>query len=132
MKYLLDTNICIHIIRKKPEVLLARIRHLHVSDLGISVITLSELEVGVEKSTAAERNRIALIEFISPLTVYSFDAAGAREYGRLRAVMEKEGKTIGSFDMLIAAHALALHFTLVTNNLKEFKKVPGLCVETWV
>ncbi len=109
-----------------------RIQRLRVSDIGISVITLSELEVGVEKSAAPERNRIALLEFISPLKIYSFESTAAREYGRLRALMEKEGKTIGSFDMLIAAHALALSLTLVTNNLKEFKKVPGLVVETWI
>jgi tRNA(fMet)-specific endonuclease VapC len=132
MKYLLDTNICIYIIKKKPPQILKTISKTDFDDIGISSITLGELEYGVEKSSNSERNRIALIEFLSMVEIHSFDDRAAREYGILRADLERKGKTIGPFDMLIAAHARSLGIILVTNNEKEFRRVSDLKVENWV
>ncbi len=132
MKYLLDTNICIYIIKKRPLGVLRRLKEMRLSDIGISSITLSELEYGVEKSERREQNKAALIEFAAPLQVFPYDDLAAMEYGRIRAFLEKRGRPLGPLDMLIAAHALALNFVLVTNNLREFRRVPALRVENWV
>ncbi len=104
---------------------------MRVTEVGISAITLSELECGVAKSLQSARNKLALIEFLAPLEVLPYDDTAAERYGRLRAFLEKQGKPIGSLDMLIAAHALALHCILVTNNEAEFRRVPGLRIENW-
>ncbi len=131
IKYLLDTNICIYLIRRKPEIVLKRIQGLQVSDLGISSITLSELEYGVAKSRKQEQNKLALTEFLTPIEIMPFDDMAAKHYGELRAYLEKRGIPIGSLDMLIAAHAVSLQSTLVTNNESEFSRVPGLKIENW-
>lgn len=131
IKYLLDTNICIYLIRRKPEIVLKRIQGLQVSDLGISSITLSELEYGVAKSRKQEQNKLALTEFLTPIEIMPFDDMAAKHYGELRAYLEKRGTPIGSLDMLIAAHAVSLQSTLVTNNESEFTRVPGLKIENW-
>jgi tRNA(fMet)-specific endonuclease VapC len=132
MKYILDTNICIYIIKKKPLSVLHRLSKIKINDAGISSITLSELEYGVEKSSNPDRNRVALIEFASLLEIYDYDASAAREYGIIRADLEKRGKIIGAMDMLIAAQAKSLNLILVTNNEKEFNRIPGLKIENWV
>jgi tRNA(fMet)-specific endonuclease VapC len=132
MKYILDTNICIYIIKKKPISVLHRLSKIKINDAGISSITLSELEYGVEKSSNPDRNRVALIEFASLLEIYDYDAGAAHEYGIIRADLEKRGKIIGAMDMLIAAQAKSLNLILVTNNEKEFNRVPGLRIENWV
>ena len=132
MKMILDTNICIYIIKQKPKSVLQRFVAFPVSDLGISVITLAELEYGASKSSAPIRNRDALEQFVSPLEIAVFERKATVAYGKIRALLERRGGPIGSMDLLIAAHALSLDVRLVTNNLKEFKRVPGLAVENWV
>ncbi len=131
MKYLLDTNICIYLIKQKPPKVLKHFKTQNVGDLGISSITLAELQYGVFKSHHIEKNRQALDEFILPLEIVDFDEKGAAEYGILRANLEAAGKAIESMDMLIGAHALALGVTLVTNNVKEFKRIKDLKVVDW-
>lgn len=129
--YMLDTNICIYAIKKKPEIVL---KHLHdnlENGLAISVITLAELEHGVEKSAKPEKNALALMQFLSILDILSFDDRAAVEYGKLCAYLQKRGTPIGTMDMLIAAHAKAEGLTLVTNNMREFERVPGLKLENW-
>ncbi|MFH1856709.1 MAG: type II toxin-antitoxin system VapC family toxin [Candidatus Omnitrophota bacterium] len=132
MKYLLDTNICIYIIKKKPLEVINKLTKINISDIGMSSITLSELEYGVEKSQSSDRNRIALLEFLSPIEIYNYDDSAAKEYGVIRAELERKGNIVGSLDMLIAAHAKSLGLILVTNNEKEFKKIPELKIENWV
>jgi len=131
MKYMLDTNICIYIIKKKPDQAIRRLRELRLSDVSISSITLSELEYGVEKSEQRDRNKIALATFIAPIEVIAYDDLAAAQYGKIRSFLEKKGMPIGSLDMLIAAHALAQGLILVTNNEREFRRVPGLKIENW-
>ena len=132
MKVLLDTNMCIYIIKRQPPAVLKRFTGFAVGDVGISVITLAELEYGVSKSRDAKRNRHALAQFIAPLEVVRFDQGAAVIYGIIRAQLEQEGQPIGSMDLLIAAHARSLDVRLVTNNESEFKRVPGLRIENWV
>jgi len=132
MHFLLDTDICIYIIKKKPQGVLKKLAEHAVSDIGISSVTVAELFYGVEKSARPDKNRDALDEFLAPFEIMPFDDRAAEVYGRIRAVLERKGTPIGSMDMLIAAHALSLGVTLVTNNAKEFKRVPHLQVANWV
>lgn len=132
MKYILNTNICIYLIKKKPISVLNRLSKIKIKEVGISSITLSELEYGAAKSSNPDKNRVALIEFASFLEIYNYDAKAAREYGIIRADLERSGKTIGAMDMLIAAQAKCLKLALVTNNEKEFNRIPGLKIENWV
>lgn len=127
--YLLDTNICIYIIREKSATVLSRFRKIKPGDVGISVITLCELDFGVENSSNPIKNREALELFVLPLIVFSLTPPVAEEYGRLRYATRKN--QIGAYDLLIAAHAIQLGFTLVTNNIREFQRVPGLQYENW-
>jgi tRNA(fMet)-specific endonuclease VapC len=129
--FMLDTNICIYIIKKRPEQVLGRLKKAPVSDIGISTITLSELEYGAAKSSRPDQNRIALAAFLAPLEILPYDDMAAHEYGKIRASLERQGALIGSMDMLIAAHALALNCTLITNNEREFSRVPSLKIENW-
>jgi len=131
MKLLLDTNICIYIIKQKPENVLERFLEYQIGDIGISSITLSELRYGVAKSAHRDKNARALDEFIIPLEVVSYDEAAAHVYGDIRASFEKAGALIGSMDMLIAAHALSLGIPLVTNNTREFLRIPSLNLIDW-
>jgi tRNA(fMet)-specific endonuclease VapC len=131
MKALLDTNICIYVIRRKsPEILSRLTRHV-AGDLGISSITVAELQDGVERSQRPEQNREALNQFLIPLAIVDFDYEAALAYGRIRADPEAHGLPIGSLDLLIAAQAVSLGVTLVTHNTREFSRVPGLRVEDW-
>lgn len=130
MKYMLDTNICIFIIKKNENVLL-HLKNIDFKEICISSITLSELEYGVVKSMHYEKNKKALEDFIYNFSVLPFDNDSAREYGKIRAELEKIGSPIGSMDMLIAAHAKSQKLTLVTNNTKEFMKVDRLKIEDW-
>ncbi len=132
MKYMLDTNICIYVIKQKPAAVIERFRKTDISEICISSITLSELFYGVSKSSKPEQNFMALTQFVAPLEILSFGGEAAQYYGDLRAHLEKQGTPIGSLDMLIAAHALSLTSILVTNNEKEFKRVPNLNIENWV
>jgi tRNA(fMet)-specific endonuclease VapC len=131
MKLMLDTNICIYLIKNQPPSILDRFASLPVGDIGVSVITLAELEYGIAKSSRPARNRAALDQFVSPLEVATFDRPATASYGRLRALLEKKGQPIGSMDLLIAAHAMSLDVRLITHNVKEFGKVPGLQIEDW-
>lgn len=130
MLYLLDTNICIYVINERPVPVLAQFLAHENDGLGISAITASELYWGVRKS-GSERNMQALEKFLAPLMVMDYGVQAARAYGDLRAALERKGTPIGSLDTQIAAHALALDVTLVTNNLREFKRVPNLRLENW-
>lgn len=129
--YLLDTNICIYVIKRRPPQVLERFRKADISSIGISSITYSELIFGAAKSLRPEQNRMALTQFVAPLEIVPYDDTAAQRYGDLRACLERQGTPIGSLDMLIAAHALALNCVLVTNNEKEFARVPGLKMENW-
>ena len=131
MKYLLDTNICIYIIKKKPQKLIDKITHINITDIGISSITLSELEYGVEKSSMQKKNRIALTEFVLPFEICFYDDLAAYHYGKIRSTLEKKGEPIRAVDLFIAAHALSINAILVTNNENEFKRVPKLKIENW-
>lgn len=130
MLYLLDTNICIYVINERPPEVLQQFLVHEPDGLGISAITASELYWGVCKSGSA-RNLRALEKFIAPLHVMDFGLEAAQAYGQLRATLERKGTPIGPLDLQIAAHALALDIILVTNNQREFKRVPGLRVENW-
>jgi tRNA(fMet)-specific endonuclease VapC len=131
MKWMLDTNICIDIIKERPRSVLDRFKGHTVGDIGVSVVTLAELEYGVSASSRPARNREALDQFVSPLEVAPFDRDATAAYGRLRAALEKKGQMIGSMDLLIAAHAVSLDVRLVTHNAREFGRVPGLKIEDW-
>jgi len=130
--YMLDTNICIYIIKQKPVNVIHRFRQLPVSSIAISSITLSELEYGAMKSENPNQNRIALSQFVAPLEISPYDDDAAQSYGNIRAFLEKQGTPIGSLDMLIAAHAISANCTLVTNNEREFSRVPHLRIENWI
>lgn len=132
MKVMLDTNICIALIKRKPAQVLKRFNAYKVGDIGISSVTLAELEFGVAKSQHPEQNQAALDEFVLPLEIASFDREAAKVYGRVRATLEKKGTPIGSLDTMIGAHALSLGATLATNNLKEFSRITGLTVVDWL
>jgi len=132
MIYLLDTNICIYLIKRRPAQVLERFRRCAVGDIGLSTVTLAELQYGVAKSLFPAQNQQALDAFTLPLEVVAFDAAAAVAYGPVRAALERQGTPIGALDLLIAAHALSLGVTLVTNNPREFSRVSGLRVENWV
>ena len=131
MKYLLDTNICIYLIKRRPERVLHELAKQAIGEVGISTITAAELWHGVARSQSFERSRAALEQFLLPLVIADFDSAAAIVYGQVRADLERQGKPIGPFDTLIAAHALSLDATLVTNTEREFRRVPGLIVANW-
>lgn len=131
MRYMLDTNICIYIIREKPIKALKKLRSFDLADIVISAITHSELEYGVAKSSKQEENREALIKFLAALEIAPYDDKAAADYGQIRNHLEKKGAVVGAMDMLIGAHARSIPVTLVTNNIKEFKRIPGLRVENW-
>ncbi len=131
MRYLLDTNICVYLIRKHPPVLLQRLSKRPIWDLAVSSITVAELQFGVRKSSLPARNQRALDEFLVPLVILDFDYDAAISYGHIRAYLEARGTPIGPLDTLIAAHTLSQELTLVTNNTREFSRVPGLTVEDW-
>nr|WP_286169542.1 type II toxin-antitoxin system VapC family toxin [Halocella sp. SP3-1] len=128
---MLDTNICIYIIKEKPEKVINKFHTLDVGDVCISSITLAELEYGVEKSQYTERNRLALAGFLSSIEVLPFSDKAASEYGRIRAELERQGNIIGAYDLMIGAHALSENITLVTNNTKEFQRINNLSLENW-
>lgn len=129
---LLDTNICIELIRGRAPGVLARLRRRRIGTVGISAITLAELLHGAAKSSDPARNRVALAHFCAPLEICPFDHAAASAYGEIRSRLERAGTPIGPLDMLIAANAVALDVAVVTNNEREFRRVGGLRVENWI
>ena len=132
MHYLLDTNICIYLIKKRPPEVLDRFRQHSPQDVAISIITLFELEYGVEKSQYRQRSKDALAKFLLPLNSINLDRFSALESAIIRAQLEKKGMSIGPYDLLIAGLARSRDMILVTNNIKEFEKVVGLHLENWV
>lgn len=131
MSFLLDTNICIYIIKKKPQSVIDKLNRLEFNQISISSITVAELEYGVCKSSMPDRNRTSLNEFLIPFAIVNFDSTASVMYGIIRSELERKGIPIGSLDMLIAAQAMSLDVTLVTNNEKEFSRIDGLKIENW-
>lgn len=132
MKYLLDTNICVYLVKQKPLQVLQKFHTLMAGDIGISTICVAELQFGVSRSSNPAQNQQALNSILSSLLVMPFDQSAAVSYGQIRTHLERRGVPIGPFDTMVAAHALSLGVTLVTNNEREFHRVPGLQVENWV
>ncbi len=131
MKYMLDTNICIYLIKKKTEKLLKCLIKQKPEDVVLSSITVAELHYGVQKSRHKKQNSEALRYFLEPFEIMPFDKTASEAYGKIRAELELSGKPIGSMDLLIGAHALSLGVTLITNNVREFKRIRGLKVIDW-
>ena len=131
LKYLLDTNIVIYVIKRRPIEVMG-VFNENAGRMAISAITLSELYHGAEKSAKVAQNLAVVEEFSSLLDVLPYTAKAASHYGAIRTVLEKAGQPIGLNDLHIAAHARSEGLTLVTNNLGEFERVPGLLVENWV
>lgn len=132
--YLLDTNICIFLLNQRSgfENIVRRLDGMRREDIGISAITVAELEFGVAASKKQHDNTKRLERFLLEFEVIAFDRASAAAYGPLRSMLQAQGTPIGPMDFLIAAHALALNATLVTNNTREFQRVPGLSLEDWL
>lgn len=131
MKYLIDTNICIYIMNKRPVEIIRRFKEFEVGEISISSITTSELYYGVSKSTRQAQNLKRLQEFILPFEILPYDEMASEYYGEIRFHLENRGTVIGPLDLLIAAHALSQDLVLITNNEKEFRRVPSLKVENW-
>jgi tRNA(fMet)-specific endonuclease VapC len=130
-RFLLDTNICIYIRQKRPDEVLRRFRKLRAGDAALSVITYGELLYGAEKSAQRAVALERLRELITLLPALPMPETAAEAYGLVRARLEAKGETIGNNDLWIAAHAMAANLTLVTNNEREFRRVPGLKVQNW-
>ena len=131
MKYMLDSNICIYFINGKPQNVLAKLRENLREGIAISAITLMELEHGVFKSERPDKNTDALNKFLSVVKILPFDDGAAVCAGRIKADLQRKGNIIGAYDILIAGHALSEGLILVTNNTREFARVPGLKLEDW-
>jgi len=131
LRYMLDTNLCIALIRRSSVAAERRVTEQAVTDVAISAITVAELEFGVARSKQPKLNREKLDQFLQPLQVLAFDDTAAAAYGRARARLEARGEMIGPLDMLLAAQAMGLGLTLVTSNVREFERVEGLQTEDW-
>ena len=131
MRYMLDTNICIYIIKHKPKKVYKELQNHDPSEVCISSVTYAELIHGVEKSAAIEKNRLALALLLANIEIMNFDVNAANCYGKIRADLEKKGTPIGPLDMMIAGHAQSLSYTVVTNNVKEFSRVTNLDIVNW-
>jgi tRNA(fMet)-specific endonuclease VapC len=132
MTYLLDTDICIYTIKNRFAGLVKKLRQVGIENVGVSSITVAELEYGVSNSNRSGESRAKLYEFMVPFAFFDFDLNAARQYGKIRKELKDLGQPIGPMDMLIASIAMANGQTLVTNNTKEFGKVPGLKTENWI
>lgn len=131
MRYLLDTNICVALIRHRLPTVLQHITNRHLADICLSTITIAELQYGVHKSSKVSQNQYALDQFLIPFSFLEFDTSAAQAYGSLRVMLESQGTPIGSLDMLLAAQAIAHSLILVTNNTKEFSRIPQITLEDW-
>jgi len=131
MKFLIDTNICIYIMNQRPPAVIEKFKKFKPGEIGISTVTISELQYGIAKSHHRDRNQKRLEEFATPFEILPYDEAAARIYGDIRFYLEKRGLVIGPLDLLIAAHALSQDLILVTNNDREFKRLNNLKVENW-
>ena len=130
MKFLLDTSICIYALKRHPAVLERLLAHAR-ADIGLSVITEAELRTGAAKSLEPEKTTRRVENFLRPLEIFEFTSADAGVYAHVRAKLEREGSPIGPLDTLIAAQAIARRLTLVSNNEREFGRVPGVRIENW-
>ncbi len=130
--YLLDTNICIYLMKKKVPMLQSRIEAQSLFNIALSSVTVAELEYGIAKSKFPERNRELLYVFLSPFEIIPFSELDAEYFGYIRAYLNKKGTPIGPYDLQIASQCLARNFCLITNNVKEFERVPNLIIENWV
>lgn len=131
LKFMLDTNIVIYVIKRRPMEVLGRFND-NAGRMAISAITLAELVHGAEKSSKVEQNLAVVEEFASLIEVLPYGSKAAGHYGAIRSALEKSGRTIGVNDLHIAAHARSEGLILVSNNLSEFERVPGLLTENWV
>ena len=129
---MLDTNICIYIIKNRPKSVKQKFQEFSIGELCISSITVSELMYGAFKSQFVEKNLKAIESFLMPFEIVDYDYMASIEYGRIRSNLERKGTVIGNMDMQIAGHALSLDLVLVTNNIKEFERVLGLELDNWV
>jgi tRNA(fMet)-specific endonuclease VapC len=129
--YLLDTNICIYIINKRPATVVEKIKTFEPNHIKLSAVSVAELEYGIAKSAYREKNKAALIDFVSGFDILPFDDTDAEVFGLIRADLEKRGKLIGPYDMEIAAQAIARNLTLVTSNTFEFERINKLKIENW-
>nr|WP_228042092.1 MULTISPECIES: type II toxin-antitoxin system VapC family toxin [unclassified Tychonema] len=127
----MDTNICIYIIKRQPPQVLDKFRTLDLSEIGISSITIAELEYGAYKNQRTEQNRAAFNQFLIPLEIVPFDERATETYGQIRSQLERQGIVVGSMDMLIASQAISQGLILVTNNVRELSRIPGLIIENW-
>ena len=132
MRYMLDSSVCIAVMRERRASLLARLERQPVGDIGVSAIVLAELEAGVSLSVRTNDNRAALAEFITYVSPLDWPLAAIPLYAEARAELDRNGQRIGGLDLLIAAHALYAKTILVTDNEREFRRVPGLKVENWL
>ena len=130
--YLLDTNICIYAIKKKPILVLEQIKEKSKFGIYISALTVAELEYGIENSAKIEENRVSLLKYLSLFNILPFDDRDAIPYGKLKTKLRKDGQIIGPIDMLLAAQALSKDLIFVTNNIKEFRRIENLKLENWV
>ena len=129
--YLLDTNICIYAIKKKPLLVLEQIKEKSKRGIYISALTVAELEYGIENSAKIEENRVSLLKYLSLFNILPFDDRDAIPYGKLKTKLRKDGHIIGPIDMLLAAQAISKDLIFVTNNTKEFRRIENLKLENW-
>ncbi len=132
MMYLLDTNICIYIIKNQYLEIINKLDKVGIDKIGVSSVTIAEMEYGIAKSLKPKEAEAKLYEFLVPFEIYDFTISSARYYGRIRAELTKFGTPIGPMDMLIASIALSNEMTLVTNNVKEFERIRNLKIENWI
>lgn len=132
MNYLIDTNICIYIMNKRPVSVIEKFKTMEPYEIGISSITVSELRYGVAKSSQKNETAKRVNEFLLPFEILSYDLKAASAYGDIRSQLEQTGQTIGPLDLLIGAHAISRDLIIITNNTKEFSRIEGLVVENWV
>ncbi len=131
MNYLIDTNICIYIMNQRPPEVIQKFKATELGQIGVSAITVSELYYGVAKSQHQKQNTKRVEEFLAPFEILSYNEDASKYYGIIRSQLEAQGEVIGPLDMLIAAHALSENLVLVTNNEKEFQRIPSLKIENW-
>ena len=130
--YMLDTNICIYILKRRPTELLEKFDKVRRDQICLSIVTYAELKYGIERSLSKKMNQEIVEEFASRLIILLWDEEAANHYAKISYYLEKQGTPIGNMDLMIASHARSLGYTLVTNNQKEFDRVPGLKVENWI
>lgn len=130
--YLLDTNICIYLIKKKYPVLIEKVLEKNTLNIAISAVTAAELEYGIANSFYPKKNRDTLLEFLTPFEIISFSQKDCENFGFLRVHLNKKGTPIGPYDLQIAAQCISRDLCIVTNNVKEFERVPGIKIENWI